>query len=110
MTSTGGVDLIHGRDRRKSARRCLRRRRRYLMIEETAFLVIVDEQRRFAEDARIRNQDVDNLGNVPGAEVWSPVRMFREGFRRDDVRHLRQRAGLDVMPEYVEEPIGIHPV
>src|SRR5262245_47619528 len=73
MTSSCRIDFIRGRNGRQSVRRSLRRRGRYLVIEEPAFLVIVDEEHGLAENSWIRDEDVDNPGNVPLAEVRRPV-------------------------------------
>ena len=78
------------------------------MIEEPPFLVVIEEKHRFAEYVWIGYQNVNELRDVPGAEVRGPVGVFRVGFRSYDIGYLRQFAGSNVLAEHVEEPGRIH--
>jgi hypothetical protein len=77
------------------------------MVEEAALLVIGDEQHGLAEHIRVRREDVDDLRDVPGANVRKPVRMFCVCLRRDDPGHLRQSSVLDVVTEDVHQVLRI---
>ena len=49
-----------------------RRRRRHDVIEEAALFVVVDEEHGLTEQLRVRCQDVEELRDVPGAEISAP--------------------------------------
>src|SRR5215831_16568055 len=77
MAAVAGENLVGCRDGRFSVGKRLWRRRRNLMIEKAALLVVIDEQGSPAEKVRIGRQDIDDLRNIPGAEVGSPIGVFR---------------------------------
>ncbi len=88
----------------------LRRRRRNHVIEQAVVLVEHQEQRRLAEERRVRGQRVEDLRDVPGAEVRRPVAVLREALGRHDPGDLRQAVVADVVLQLIEEAAGLQDV
>ena len=85
----------------------MRRRGRHQVVEEAALLVVGDEQRHLAPHVGVGGEDVDDLRDVPGAEVGLPVRVLGVRLGRDDPRHLRQPAVAHVVAEDVQQRVGV---
>src|SRR5262245_40310866 len=74
------------------------------MIEETAFLVVSEEENGLAKTLGIGHQGIDELRDVPGAEVRRPVGVFTIRFRGNDPRHLWQLPRTNVLAKDIQKP------
>ncbi len=90
--------------RERAVRVARRHGRRRHVVEEAVVLVVIDQQHGLAPYVRVRGQRVEHRLHVPRALRGARrPRMFAVYRRRDDPRHLGQRAVADVVTERFEE-------
>ncbi len=102
----GGDELVREVNCRGSIRGRLRRRRRHLVIEAAVVLIVVDDEDGLAPHLWVGYEDVENLGDVPGAVVRWPVGVLGVARGRHDIGHLRQLPAVHVAAEVVEQMLG----
>ncbi len=106
VAAATGVEVLRHVGRGQAPGGGGRRVRRDHVVEEAVVLVVGDEQGGLGPDRRVRGQRVQDLRDVPGAEVRRPVRVLAERLGGGDPGDLGQRAAHHVRAQPVEVAVA----